>query len=464
MLRRMMALLTVLCLLSTGMALAEENALQAEARRQAEDALTELRSDATGWTATMLENAQIVSVEQENKTIVVRISVPEMACGVSAKAEAGEDVTAYLAEAFAPALTLSPVTELQMTFTETTKNGETTLKWGSGTPKAFLNKVKNLAKTAKSGYSRQTMRAALERYLLPHAAQMPKKQPEEAPELPALDGYGAQVADRLSLTAEQAASRLPALLMLMELTKVDPDDGLQQTVLTVRVKDWQAMLDAATLAAQAELDVAVGVPDMTRVEIDEILCRCLPDVCAEAYYGKKRTTETLTVDLTAAVGTGVQEAEALMAYFDGYNQAFERCVDTLMAYGATLSDYPKIPLIDSGVLSGEESGDALLTFDPGQSENHVWVALKKNGLAVLTGFARQGGRLTVRVPAGDYEVYYTMGPEWFGERYQFGDQADFGVSDIHAMADSRTVIHMDKTGEQAATALTEDEFRQAIEP
>lgn len=464
MLRRIMALLIVLCLLGAGAALAEENALLAEAQRQAEDALTELRSDATGWTATMLDNAKIVGVEQESKTIVVRISVPEMACGVSAKAEAGEDVTAYLAEAFAPALTMTPVAELQMTFTKTVTDGEEAIKWGSGTPKAFLNKVKNLAKTAKSGYSRQTMREALERYLLPHTEQMPRKQPEEAPALPALDAYGAQVADRLSLTAEQAASRLPALLMLMELTKVDPDDGLPQTVLTIRVKDWQAMLDAATAAAKEELDVAVGVPDMTRAEIGEILCRCLPDACAEAYYGKKRTTETMTVDLTAAVGTGVQEAEALMAYFDGYNQAFERCVDTLTAYGATLSDYPKIPLIDSGVLSGEESGDALLTFDPGESGNHVWVALKQNGQAVLIGFARQGDRLTVRVPASDYEVYYTMGPEWFGERYQFGDQADFGVFGVHATADSRTVIRMDKTGEQAATALTEEAFRQAIEP
>lgn len=464
MLRRMIALLAVLCLIGTGAALAEEDALLTDARRQAEDALTELRSEAAGWSATMLENAEIVGVEQENKTIVVRISVPEMACGVSAKREAGEDLDAYLEEAFAPALTMAPVAELQMTFTKTVKDGEEALKWGSGTPKAFLNKVKNLAKKAKSGYASKNMCEALERYLLPHAAQMPRKQPEEAPALPALTEYGAQVADRLSLTAEQAASRLPALMMLMELTKVDPGDGLEQTVLTIKVKDWQAMLDAATSAARGELDIAVGVPDMTREEIDEILCRCLPGACADAYYGKKRTTETLTIDLVAAVGTGVQEAEALMAYFDGYNRAFEQRVDTLMAYGAKLSDYPKIPLIDSGVLSGEEGGNALLTFAPGEGENHAWVALKKNGKVVLTGFACRGGRLTVRVPAGDYEAYYTMGPEWFGDRYQFGDKADFGVFDVRATSGSRTVVHMDKNGEQSVTALTEEEFRQAIEP
>jgi hypothetical protein len=133
------------------------------------------------------------------------------------------------------------------------------MKWsGMSNPRNFISKLKGLAAKAKKSFTGKQMRLAVAQYLLPKAAEMPKKQPETMPAMASLTDYTSQVAQALSLTPEQAELRLPCLLMLTELTGIDAAEPLDAAVLTVKVKDWQAMLDAAAAGAQTALEQPDG--------------------------------------------------------------------------------------------------------------------------------------------------------------------------------------------------------------
>lgn len=68
-----------------------------------------------------------------------------------------------------------------------------------------------------------------------------------------------------------------------------------------------------------------------------------------------------------------------------------------------------------------------MTFDLGSdTENSGYVRVYREGALVLGGFIRQGVRLTVKLAPGDYTVYYTTGPEWFGSTHLMGRDAVFG--------------------------------------
>ena len=68
-----------------------------------------------------------------------------------------------------------------------------------------------------------------------------------------------------------------------------------------------------------------------------------------------------------------------------------------------------------------------MTFDLGSdTENSGSVRVYRDGALVLGGFIRQGVRLTVKLTPGDYTVYYTTGPEWFGSTHLMGRDAVFG--------------------------------------
>ncbi len=83
----------------------------------------------------------------------------------------------------------------------------------------------------------------------------------------------------------------------------------------------------------------------------------------------------------------------------------------------------------------------------------------RDGESVLTGFVRSGVRLTVRLAKGDYVVYYTAGPEWYGESYLFGKEAAFGKFSLHVGDADRLVVHLEDTGgELAVEAMDWDSF------
>ena len=355
--------------------------------------------------------------------------------------------------------------ELKLNFTYKIKDGEITTQWsGVSNPRKLENSLASLSGTAKKSYNNKNTRAAIAAYLLPQAAQMPSREPDEMPAMASLAEYAAQVGPALGLTAQQAEGRLRCLMMMMDLTAMDTTEPLEATVLTLKVDDWATMLANAETLAQEAMAAAVGVPEMSEAELEAFLWDALPQAMLPLLYDRKGTTEvTLTVDLPAALNQGPQSATALMEYFAAYSAEVDAAMARLTAYAATLPYYPRVAQIPSGVLEGqEEAGGPPVTFDLGSdTENSGYVRVYRDGALVLGGFIRQGVRLTVKLAPGDYTVYYTTGPEWFGSTHLMGRDAVFGSFPLTVPGEDHLTVHMEEgEGDVPVTPLTQEEFNQ----
>lgn len=465
--RRMIAALMAICVLLLGLpALAEEDAELALVRDAAMAELAEQTEAASGWARRILDKAEITDVARDEKSIHVTVQLPTLLSDVSKKDKAEDDPAAYLQKAMGAYLNGTPVTEVEMNATMVEKDGENTVKWGSGSPKSVAGKAKSLGNKARQSIVTNEVRQALDLYLVPETIDWPRSKPETVPEIISMADYAAQVAPALGLTADQAENRLRCLLALMDLTKFSASSGLEQATVTIRVKDWRTMLQEAydqTVEAMANM---VGIPEMSRAEIEQIYCDQMPFACMDSRYTSRgQVNEKLTVNVAAAIGEGIAAADGLMDYFRQYNEEFERHLTALMEAAGTMAYYPRVPLIDTAVLMGESvEGGVSVTFDMGNDAvNHGFVCVRQGGRTVLSGFVHNGVRLMVRLNPGNYQVYCSTGPEWFGEEYLFGRDGFFGRFDLTVEIGNRSVIHMeDVNGNLTVEEMTEEEFHQAI--
>lgn len=455
------ALLLLACVWGAG---AQEADVAAMMRTMAEEAIGLLRQDATGWTADILAQAQVtdVAVKEDGSSATATVTLPRLKCGVTSKRKM-DDAQAYLADALTWGETVERSLTAKVVYGE---DGSVTFKWsGDENPTKLLSSVKKLAAADKSTYNLSGLRTALNARLLSAAVELPKRQPETVPDVPVLSDYGAEVAQALGVSASSAANRLTPLMLLMEITKVDVSASLESTVLTVRVKDWHGMLADAEAQAMERMRDMLGVPEISREELDQVLCDQLRETFLTYVYTKSGiATEKLTVSLPAVAHGGPADAEGLMDYFRAYMAEVDAALDRLMAYAATLPYYPEIPLIDTAVLTGasDETGSRVAFDLGGDTVNHAYVLVERGGGQVLSGFIHQGVRLSVRLAPGDYRVYFSIGPQWFGEKYFFGDQARCGYFDLTVGEDANTRVHLDATadGSLAITDLTWDDLRR----
>lgn len=460
------AVLLVLMLLGFAVAQAEEDPNIALVHEAAEKALEELlqTDDLGGWSQLILTHAEIKEVTLKKKTYNVVVEVPTLKSGASGSTSD----EAYLSRAFTPYLTFEPTTELLLSATvKDNDDGTKTLKWLNNTPKNLLNKVKNLANKAKQSYTTNNVRVAIDRYLLPTAANMPKSKPRETvPEIGTLPAYTSAVAAELGITEQQAAQRLPALMMLMNITRFTANDTLSEAEVTVTIKDWKTMLLNAFNYAKEAMATMVGVPEMSRAELEELMCSYLPQALVDVYYTQRgQVSEKMTIDLAAAVSEGVQGADGLMDFYRTYNSEVDVYVSTLKMHASTLAYYPRVELIDTGILSGDDHENGVsVSFDTGDSEvNHGYVCVMQKGQIVLEGFVHNGVRLMVRLQPGAYQVYCSVGPEWFGTEHLCGRDGYFGTFELQVERGTKSIIHMeDAGGNLAVTDLTEAEFHAAI--
>ena len=176
-------------------------------------------------------------------------------------------------------------------------------------------------------------------------------------------------------------------------------------------------------------------------------------------------TETkVTVDLLSSVSEGVGSAKKLMDELAAYSAQVDAHVDSLMAYAATLDDYPTVELMDTSILEGSgQEGGAQVFVDTGKSDNHGYVCVRQQGRVVAKGFIHAGVRLWLPLAPGLYEVYCSYGPIWYGERYIFGKEAFCGMLMLEVPKDGNLRLSLQDGGEgQAVTPLTYEAFCSAI--
>lgn len=465
--RKILAALMALLLLAMPLAACAQEDATALMREQVEEAIAALQADATNWTAAVLAHAQITDVAMNEKgtAVTATVTLPRLKCGVTSKDKL-EDAAAFLNAAIAPYL--APTDTVAYTISakvSRAEDGSVTLKWGSDSPSKLNASAKKLASAAKSTYNLTRLRQALEQVLLPRAVTLPKTKPETPPAFTPLADYGAAVAPALGVTAECAARRLTPLLLLMDTTRMDVSTSLEAATLSVRVKDWKSMLASAEEQAMTAMQSMLGAPELTAEEIDRVLCEQMAQTYVKSVYTKSGiTNEKLTLSLVDVAQQGPSGAAGLMDFFRDYMAQVEGSVDRLLAYAKTLPYYPAIPLIDTCVLTGAPDAEGCrVTFDLGaDTVNHAYVLVEREGEQVLSGFVHQGVRLAVRLQPGAYRVYFSVGPEWYGENYFFGAEARCGCFDLTIGSEANARVHL-SAQEDAALTITDiswDDLRQ----
>ncbi|MGN0746729.1 MAG: hypothetical protein ACI4ML_08650 [Aristaeellaceae bacterium] len=464
---RKLCVLVMLMLMCCLPALAEEtDPLCVDAEAKVLEGIAGLAQSESGWKKAMMEHTTVVSSKRGKEYVTVKVAIPTLNCAVSAKEQPGEDAREYLTRALAGATDWEDTAEYTISIAIKGKSDAATLTFEAAkTLGNYKKKVSGLAASAAKTYVDTQMRNAMYSYLLPRAADMPKSKPEAMPELSPLTDYCAAAATALGLTDEQASERLPAMLLLMQLTKAEAAAGLESTVITVKVKDWQAMLESADALAREAMTAMMGVPEMPRSEIEAILTQQLPEACRGVYYnGKTPKTMTLTVDLAAAVAEGVQTADSLMAYLAEYSAALDTYVDGLMAYAATLDYYPETEQIDTVILAGESAESGARVFFDTDGENHGYVYITRENMPVLTGFIHSGARLMVTLEPGLYEVWCSTGPTWYGVNYAFGRESFCGVFTMEVPEDGNLrIILADSEGSLPVERVTYEDFAVEIQ-
>lgn len=457
------ALLTLLLLACCAGAMAEtEDEVTAAMLEKVEDTIADMREKASGWVKVMLDDLVIDRTEINEKSVTVYVTVPDLSNALTSDDEPGEG---YLTRALADYTGKGTRVEYKLNATYAEKNGKITLKWsGNSNPTKLNSNLKNMAGKAKKTYAWKNFTAALEEYLLPKGVKMPKNKPLTAPEIPANPAYGEQVAEALGVSAAMAGRRLPTLILMMDITKVDTTNPLEETKLTIKVRDWQSMMKKLERMAFEELAIAVGAPAMTREQMDEVLCARLNEAMLNYYYNTKgTTTHKVEIDLPAVVAGGVGEAEGLMALYKEYMKALDVILDKMMAQAVTMPFYPELELPRGGVMSGaSHEGGCNVIFEMGEDkENHAVIAVMDGDATVLTGLCGQLDRLMVQLKPGTYRVYYGKGPDWCGTEYLFSETGEYGWFDLTVSAEGQTRVKLAQTasGDAAVTAASWNEVR-----
>ena len=462
--RKLLALLLTLCMILCALpAVAEETDVTAMMRQKAEEAVAELQSKATGWAAGILEGAQVtdVRVSESGKSVTATVTLPTFSAGVDQKTPVTEPA-AYMQQAVASGKTA----ERKLTAAvNADADGSVSLKWsGDENPTKLLSSAKKLAAAARSSFNIRGVKTALEEMLLPKAADLPKKKPQEAPALCELTDYCAQAAQTLRVSESSAARRLTPLMLLMSIAKAEAGDEAMTLNVSIRVGEWEKMLEDAEAQAKTAMEDMLGAPDFSRDDLDRVLGEQLAAAFLPyAYSTKTPSVLRMTVDLNALASDGPASATALMDFFREYMQAADEAVDRLAAYAATLPYYPDVPLIDTTLLTGASDAEgSRVIFDTKGTQLHGYVLVERNGVKVLSGFIHQGVRLQTRLTPGSYRVYFTVGETWYGERYFFGADARCGYFDCTVGTQDNTWVHLNVTedGETAVTDVTWDELRR----
>ena len=470
--RKLLSALLILLLTFTcvsALAASEED-ITAAMIDKVEETIADMREKATGWVKVMLDNLVIERTEIKQTSINLYVTVPDLSNALTSKEEHGDDAVDYLIRALGDYTGKENRVELKLNASFSEKSGKISLKWsGNSNPTKLNSSLKNMAGKAKKTYAWKSFTAALEDYLVPKAVTLPKQKPKEAPKIPNNGAYGKQVAEALGVSNKMAARRLPALMMLIDVTKVDTTNPLEETKLTLKIRNWESMVTKLEKLAMEELENTVGAPQMTREEMDAVLCARLNEAMLPvAYNAKGRTTTTITVDVPAVVSEGVGAATELMKIYKDYMKAMDKLLDKLMAHAATLPFYPELELPKGGVLSGEshESGRNVI-FTMGEDKvNHACIAVMEKGKPLVTGFCAQLDRLMLQLEPGEYQVYFAKGPEWCGMEYLFGEMGQYGSFTLTVADEGQTRVELCETegGDAAVTTVSWDDVRALFAP
>lgn len=435
--RKLIAMILCVTLLCVSLVASADEQLTERIQAAADTKLASVAAKDTNWTAGLMAAVELVSAEeQQDDKVILTYRYPKVACGVSATEKVGEDAQDFIVRALQG--WKEPQEWVSFEVIGTLSKGNVKFEKKKA-PSSLHDAVRMHATAVQNAFAKSDLGNAVKAYMIPHVAKLPAKKTADVPDLPSLtEGYAASFAETMGVSVPKAAQRLSALMMLMTVKSVELTKGLDHAVMTVSERSWKPMLASAEKLAMAQLDITVGAPDLTRDDMETILLNQMPQALADACYSKsnKAANNKMAVDLFVAADGNVAGACPELAELSAaYSAEWENVIDRLMASAAVREYYITIPSPDTGILSGKdmtgEYGTVRLCFELGaDKENDAWVRVERGGSPLAAGFVGQGDTLTFRVVPGHYTIYYGKGKNWYGDRFLFIENGEYGCFEV----------------------------------
>lgn len=452
-------LLCCLLLLTTAVSAETDGERIREAARQEVIRLSDDGKNGA-WSKAMAQLATFgEAVDQGDGTYALTVQWPVLINPVPTREKAGKDVDGYVRRCLAPFAGQGKTESITL---YGKIDGGAVIWSDTGSPADAAAMMKRDATSAKKSYNGGNFRVALSNWLFPNAAELPKEQPKELPKLSSVPELGAEVAASLGISPEAASWRLPPLLLVTSINSFDVSDP-SNVVLTLRVHSLDGASAKSLESAKKLLTHAVAAPAMTYDEVSVYLGRGMSDTAVKSFYHGKVHKTRIHINLLTLLTQGRGSQTEYVSYLRNFLNDGDDEIKTMMSYAATLPFYPEAELIASQVLHGkaDETGTTV-TFDMGgdtdrnalikvyQGEDHLW-----------TGFVSSRMHLRVKMKPGRYMVRYGRGEGWYGEKYLFTENGEYGEFILTIPDTDMAAVHLSKTssGNLQTSPLTWDDLK-----
>lgn len=185
------------------------------------------------------------------------------------------------------------------------------------------------------------------------------------------------------------------------------------------------------LLAQAEreaLDELAALPSAEREE-DALDALLLQKLAEQALIARKKADYAYSVQVDIDRLLTGETMEGYAAYLADFDYA--AALDALLDDVRLLPEQAAQEMPSNGRISGGDSGESVILRVPSGC-NPTYVQLRDEGTGEVSAasFIHPGKQSIVRVPAGEYRVYFCSGPYWYGTEELFAScMSRYMVSD-----------------------------------
>lgn len=359
-----------------------------------------------------------------------------------------EDQAAWLTQA------LTNASKHDLAVTLDLQDGQPTAK-----SMAALKKIINgAAKKAKEGFASSDMTAALLNRLFPApvSGKITKGEQLMTPD----DGFIAWMHSSSDPRLyNQEPSALAALAASQKKRSLQSKRGPHDMVLTVTAPDPAALLDDAV---RKVLDEVAYLPSEDR-DTDDVENRLLLAFAdgAVASLKDKNTKNAYTIPLDVdRLLDGSFSAE----YWDYVGSI--HLTDAKWDLNHQISNLPDEAaqaMPKNGLISGGKSGTQV-TVRLTKTSDPTYVQIRADGTDALTAtlFVLPGKSVNLKLPKGNYRLYYCSGSYWYGEDTLFGDQGTYSKSEPTQIKDKnyKHTLTIGQSGDVSTYGSDPSEFKK----
>ncbi|MCR4621065.1 MAG: hypothetical protein K5663_03185 [Clostridiales bacterium] len=296
----------------------------------------------------------------------------------------------------------------------------------SSSLKELQTSVKKYAKTAKNTFGGSDMANALKNYLFPAPV---SGKVTKGSQLTSFTGNFKNALKAIEdiRPDELSNDALAALFYAQKKIKLDAKDGPHSIMIECTGVATDSLL---ANASKASLDKLANVESASRktdrTSLEKTLISYLK-VKAVTMKEKASNTFVLTLDIDELV-KGIYPSE-YKTFLERYT--VQDTLDELEEKASLLPKQKASELPKNGIMNGGKSGTRVdIKLDKSSDPTYVQIRNASTDKLVASAFLRAGKTVSLKVPAGNYILYYCSGPYWYGKTVMFSSLGVYQKSEV----------------------------------